>query len=51
MRSSLAWLLALGRRVVLITLVPLLVLDLERLLYRRMGYPELISAWRPNPAV
>jgi len=50
MRSGLSWLLASRRRVVFITLAALLVLDLGRSVYARVGYVAPVATWQPSPS-
>ena len=51
MRTGVSWLLASRRRVVFVTLAALLVLDLGRSLYARVGYAEPVSTWQPKGTV
>src|SRR5258708_36406426 len=51
MRSGVLWLLATRRRVVFVTLVALLVLDLGRSVYARVGYAQPVAIWQPSPSV
>src|SRR5260221_11154949 len=51
MRPAVTWLLASRRRVVFVTLAVLLLLDLGRSLYARVGYAEPVSTWQPKGTV
>jgi mono/diheme cytochrome c family protein len=45
------WLLASRHRVVIATLVALVLLDLGRSIFARVGYARPLSVWQPNPSV
>ncbi|MFQ5640244.1 MAG: c-type cytochrome, partial [bacterium] len=49
MRDSLNWLLTFRRRVVLVVLGALLILDLGRSFYARLGYPNPAEPWQQAP--
>ena len=50
MKPALAWLLVSRRRVLLVAVGLLLLLDLGRSLYARVGYASPVTVWQPDPA-
>ena len=51
MKTAVGWLLASRRRVVLVTLGWLVLLDLGRSVYARVGYARPVETWQPDATV